>query len=99
MISASPPNNAIDRGDHERALLQLPNLHRISRHFSAGLKLKLEDFLDHSYASLVDAELGKEMKKAPVVEWEIPKRIMTREEGGLNEVGNLLQSAMTACRS
>ncbi|EME88085.1 uncharacterized protein MYCFIDRAFT_28238 [Pseudocercospora fijiensis CIRAD86] len=60
---------------------------------------QLEDFLDHSYASLVDAELGKEMKKAPVVEWEIPKRIVTREEGGLNEVGNLLQSAMTACRS
>ncbi|CAK3997537.1 related to NOC4 Nucleolar, forms a complex with Nop14p that mediates maturation and nuclear export of 40S [Lecanosticta acicola] len=57
---------------------------------------QLEDFLDHSYASLIDAELGKEMKKAPVVEWEIPKRIMTAEEGGLNGIGTLLQAAIDA---
>ena len=35
----------------------------------------LEDFLDHSYGSMLDAELGKEVKKAPEVEYEIPKRI------------------------
>jgi U3 small nucleolar RNA-associated protein 19 len=55
---------------------------------------QLEDFLDHSYGSLIDAELGKEMKKAPVVEWEIPKRIVTAEDGGLNSTGTLLLSAL-----
>ena len=53
----------------------------------------LEDFLDHSYAGLVDAELGKEIKKAPVVEYEIPKRIFT-QEGGLDALGSLLQTAV-----
>lgn len=58
---------------------------------------QLEDFLDHSYASLVQAELGKELKKAPVVEWEIPKRIVTREDrDGLNALGSLLETAIAA---
>lgn len=35
----------------------------------------LEDFLDHSYASLLEAEMAKNVKKAPVVEFQIPKRI------------------------
>ncbi|KAI9662146.1 MAG: hypothetical protein M1831_002842 [Alyxoria varia] len=39
----------------------------------------VEDFLDHSYSSLIDAELNKEMKKEPVVEFEIPKKIFTLE--------------------
>ncbi len=38
----------------------------------------LEDFLDHSYGSMLDAELSKDIKKAPEVEYEIPKRIFTR---------------------
>ena len=54
----------------------------------------LEDFLDHSYSGLIDAELGKEVKKAPVVEFEIPKRIITTEDGGLNSAGLLLQRSM-----
>lgn len=54
---------------------------------------QLEDFLDHSYGSLIDAELGKEMKKTPVVEWDIPKRIVTAE-AGLNDVGVLLQGVL-----
>lgn len=54
---------------------------------------QLEDFLDHSYGSLIDAELGKAMKKTPVVEWDIPKRIVTTEDG-LNDIGALLQSAL-----
>ena len=41
----------------------------------------LEDFLDHSYNSLVASDLGKEMKKAPVVEYEIPKQIFTAPDG------------------
>ncbi|RYP82817.1 hypothetical protein DL769_001514 [Monosporascus sp. CRB-8-3] len=35
----------------------------------------IEDFLDHSYSSLLDAEISKQIKKAPVVEFMIPKRI------------------------
>lgn len=35
----------------------------------------MEDFLDHSYASLLEAEMGKNIRKAPVVEFQIPKRI------------------------
>ncbi|KAL8662585.1 MAG: hypothetical protein Q9168_008233 [Polycauliona sp. 1 TL-2023] len=35
----------------------------------------LEDFLDHSYSSMLSAELSKEIKKPPVVEYEIPKKI------------------------
>ncbi|KJX95830.1 ribosome biogenesis protein Noc4 [Zymoseptoria brevis] len=56
---------------------------------------QLEDFLDHSYGSLIEAELGKDMKKVPVVEWDIPARIyFDKESGALNEVGSLLQNAM-----
>lgn len=53
----------------------------------------LEDFLDHSYKGMLDAELGKDLKKAPVVEFQIPKRIFTErgleEDGGKDE--NLLR--------
>ncbi|KAK3311151.1 CBF/Mak21 family-domain-containing protein [Chaetomium strumarium] len=38
----------------------------------------LEDFLDHSYGSLLEAEISKEVKKPPVVEYMIPKRIFTK---------------------
>jgi len=56
----------------------------------------LEDFLDHTYQGLIDAELGKEIKKAPVVEFEIPKRIFTTDEGSLDRIGGLLQQALEA---
>ncbi|KAK4507853.1 hypothetical protein PRZ48_001588 [Zasmidium cellare] len=55
---------------------------------------QLEDFLDHTYQTLIDAELGKEVKKPPVVEWEIPKMIVTTEDGGLNVIGQFLQTAI-----
>lgn len=32
-------------------------------------------------AQLLEAELGKEMKRAPVVEFEIPKTVFTTREG------------------
>ena len=41
-----------------------------------------EDFLDHSYTSMLDAELRREMKKEPVVEWKIPKRIFLGNSEG-----------------
>lgn len=65
----------------------------------------LEDFLDHSYTAvskiigyallkliidqLLDTELNRDLKKDPEVEFEIPKRIVTSEEG-LNPLGSLL---------
>lgn len=36
----------------------------------------MEDFLDHSYHSLLDAEMGKPLRKTPVVEFHIPKRVL-----------------------
>lgn len=54
----------------------------------------LEDFLDHSYKGIIEAELGKEIKKAPFVEFEIPKRIFTNDDGGLDTIGGLLQTAI-----
>ena len=60
----------------------------------------LEDFLDHGYHTLIDAELGKEIKagRKVEVEWEIPKKIITAEGegGGMNALGSLLESAMAA---
>lgn len=42
----------------------------------------MEDFLDHSYASLLEAEMGKNIRKAPVVEFQIPKRILVPHDVG-----------------
>ena len=50
----------------------------------------LEDFLDHSYSTLVAGDLGKEMKKAPVVDFQIPKKIFTTSDGDAT-----LQTMMT----
>lgn len=40
----------------------------------------MEDFLDHSYASLLEAEMAKDVKKAPVVEFQIPKKVFLPQE-------------------
>lgn len=48
----------------------------ISEQFTKS-SYNLEDFLGHSYASLIDNELSRELKKTPVVEFEIPKSIFT----------------------
>ncbi|KKY26451.1 putative ribosome biogenesis protein noc4 [Phaeomoniella chlamydospora] len=46
----------------------------------------LEDFLDHSYNSMLDAELKRgEVKKEPVVEWRISKRILCRDDEAKRE--------------
>jgi U3 small nucleolar RNA-associated protein 19 len=54
----------------------------------------MEDFLDHSYNTLIDSELRKDMKKAPVVEYQIPKRIFIESETKLNELGILMTKVM-----
>lgn len=41
----------------------------------------MEDFLDHSYGSLLEAEMVKNVKKAPVVEFGIPKRVFLPQDG------------------
>jgi U3 small nucleolar RNA-associated protein 19 len=51
---------------------------------------RVEDFLDHSYGSLLDAELAKQVKKAPVVEFMIPKMIFRPAAAGSDEKDSLL---------
>ncbi|KAK1777338.1 CBF/Mak21 family-domain-containing protein [Copromyces sp. CBS 386.78] len=52
----------------------------------------LEDFLDHSYGSLIDAEMLKEVKKAPVIEFMIPKHIFTKADAGTEQTDSPLVS-------
>ncbi|KAL8665331.1 MAG: hypothetical protein Q9202_002382 [Teloschistes flavicans] len=74
--------NAIDSSLWEIHTLQShyhPNVATIAKIISEQFTKQaynLEDFLDHSYSSMLTAELSKEIKKAPVVEYEIPKRIL-----------------------
>ncbi|KAF2013265.1 CBF-domain-containing protein [Aaosphaeria arxii CBS 175.79] len=56
----------------------------------------LEDFLDHSYNALIETELSRELKKEPVVEYEIPKRIYTSETSDFNPLGQLLLKTSNA---
>ena len=65
---------------------------------NSDLLAKLEA---HSRATLVSADMSRrrspKVKKEPEVEWQIPKRIVTRieEEGsGLNQIGALLSRAL-----
>ncbi|EFY85141.1 ribosome biogenesis protein Noc4, putative [Metarhizium acridum CQMa 102] len=60
-----------------------PNIATIAKVMSEQFtkqSYNMEDFLDHSYASLLDAELGKDVKKAPVIEFQIPKRIFLPQD-------------------
>ncbi|KAI1269253.1 CBF/Mak21 family-domain-containing protein [Xylariaceae sp. FL1019] len=50
----------------------------------------MEDFLDHSYNSLLEAELSKSVKKAPAVEFMIPKHILLPNEPSSGVEDNLL---------
>ncbi|KAK6532946.1 hypothetical protein TWF281_007116 [Arthrobotrys megalospora] len=40
----------------------------------------MEDFLDHSYTSMLEAEMVKKITKDPVVEYIVPKKIFGEEE-------------------
>ena len=80
--------HAIDSSLWEIETLQShyhPNVASLARIISEQFtkqQYNLEDFLDHGYASMVESELSKEAKKAPVVEWKIPKRIFTKPADG-----------------
>lgn len=73
-----------------------PNVAALARIISEQFTKRaynIEDFLDHSYQGMVGAELGRgdnALKRTPVVEFQIPKRIFTDrglEEDGGNDVG------------
>ncbi|EZF36044.1 nucleolar complex protein [Trichophyton mentagrophytes] len=107
-FDACEPNptltNAIESSLWEIETLQShyhPNTAALARIISEQFTKQhynVEDFLDLSYQALLGTELGKEervFKKAPVVEFQIPKRIFTdrglegREED--TEPGHLLR--------
>jgi U3 small nucleolar RNA-associated protein 19 len=88
-MSQSDPmlSNAIDSSVWELEALQAhyhPNVATLAKIISEQFTKRsynLEDFLDHSYTALLDVELNRDLKKDPEVEFEIPKRIFTSEEG------------------
>lgn len=71
-----------------------PNVASIARIISEQFTKQaynLEDFLDHTYQGMLQGELGtgeRPLKKVPVVEYQIPKRIFTdrllEEDGGVD---------------
>ncbi|KAG5978999.1 hypothetical protein E4U55_005680 [Claviceps digitariae] len=70
-----------------------PNIATISKVVSEQFtkqSYNMEDFLDHSYASLLEAELGKDVKKAPVIEFQIPKRIFLPQDDPILAPDSLL---------
>lgn len=73
--------NAIESSLWEIQSLQAhyhPNVATIAKIISEPFTKQaynLEDFLDHSYSTMLSAELSKDIKKAPVIEYEIPKKI------------------------
>ncbi|KAF8426320.1 CBF/Mak21 family-domain-containing protein [Tirmania nivea] len=75
--------NAIESSLWELVMLQehyhpsVATLARIVSEQFTKESYKLEDFLDHSYASMIDAELRKNIRNDPVVAYDIPKRIFT----------------------
>ena len=50
----------------------------------------LEDFLDHSYGTMLDAELSKDIRKAPEIEYEIPKKIFMKHDADTGKEDSLL---------
>jgi U3 small nucleolar RNA-associated protein 19 len=93
--------NAIDSSVWELEALQShyhPNVATLAKIISEQFTKRaynLEDFLDHSYTALLDVELDRDLKKEPEVEFEIPKRIFTAEEG-LNTFGQLFTQVVEA---
>ncbi|KAJ6172620.1 hypothetical protein N7470_001687 [Penicillium chermesinum] len=71
-----------------------PNVAAIARIISEQFTKQaynIEDFLDHTYQGMIQGELGtgeRPLKKIPVVEYQIPKRIFTdrllEEDGGVD---------------
>ncbi|KAK4166748.1 CBF/Mak21 family-domain-containing protein [Cladorrhinum sp. PSN259] len=88
--------NAIDSCLWEIVQLQShyhPNVATIAKIISEQFTKQAyntEDFLDHSYSSLFEAEMSKEVKKPPVVEFMIPKHIFTKADTAAGETDSPL---------
>ncbi|KAJ8070850.1 hypothetical protein OCU04_001213 [Sclerotinia nivalis] len=78
--------NAIESSLWEIVTLQShyhPNVATLAKIISEQFtkhSYNLEDFLDHSYGSMLESELAKDVKKVPVVEYEIPKKIFMKHD-------------------
>ncbi|EPQ61720.1 Bgt-5178-2 [Blumeria graminis f. sp. tritici] len=78
--------NAIESSLWEISMLQShyhPNIATLAKIISEQFtkqSYNMEDFLDHSYGSMLEAENSKEIKKIPVIEFRIPKVIFTGKE-------------------
>ncbi|PLB50727.1 putative nucleolar protein [Aspergillus steynii IBT 23096] len=97
--------NALESSLWEIETLQFhyhPNVAAIARILAEQFTKQmynLEDFLDYTYQGMLQAELGsgdKPLKRIPVVEYQIPKRIFTdrllEEDGGQDTApGHLLR--------
>ncbi|KAI5466244.1 CBF/Mak21 family-domain-containing protein [Mariannaea sp. PMI_226] len=87
--------NAIDSCLWELVQLQShyhPNIATISKIISEQFtkqSYNMEDFLDHSYATLLEGEMSKEVKKGPVIEFQIPKKVFLPHDGPEPEQDNL----------
>ncbi|PQE11547.1 cbf mak21 family protein [Rutstroemia sp. NJR-2017a WRK4] len=93
--------NAIDSSLWEIVTLQShyhPNVATLAKIISEQFTkhaYNLEDFLDHSYSSMLEAELSKDVKKIPVVEYEIPKKIFMKHEADSGLEDSLLVKLWT----
>ncbi|RKF65533.1 Uncharacterized protein GcC1_119021 [Golovinomyces cichoracearum] len=87
---------AIDSSLWEIVMLQShyhPNVATLAKILSEQFtkqSYNIEDFLDHSYGSMLEAEHSKEVKKAPVVEFKIPANIFTEPDEGVVAENDLL---------
>jgi U3 small nucleolar RNA-associated protein 19 len=92
-------SNAIESSVWELEALQShyhPNVATLAKIISEQFTKRsynLEDFLDHT--ALLDVELNRDLKKDPEVEFEIPKKIFTADEG-LNPMGQLFMQVVEA---
>ncbi|KAG4437686.1 hypothetical protein IFR05_006848 [Cadophora sp. M221] len=86
---------AIDSSLWEIVMLQShyhPNVATLAKIISEQFtkqSYNMEDFLDHSYGSMLEAEYVKDVKKTPVIEFEIPKKIFMKQDAS-SEVHNRL---------
>ncbi|MCJ1251565.1 hypothetical protein MMC30_008800 [Trapelia coarctata] len=70
-----------------------PNVATIARIISEQFTKQgysVEDFLDHSYGSMLDAELSKPNKKKLVVEYEIPRKVFTYNDEPSSDADRIL---------
>lgn len=98
MYEADPmATNAIESSLWEIYTLEShyhPNVATIAKIISAQFTkpaYNLEDFLDHTYLQMLSTELLKEVKKPPVIEYEIPKKIFVSNRDAPDKDGLLVK--------